>query len=75
MHEKWPKLARGERFQKCAFFVGDLGGFSCKLGVVGDFKWWPKGGPRQGYGGPRSLAQEGECVCVCVRSFHSSKLP
>ena len=66
MHEKWPKRARREGFQKCTFFVGKVGGHSCNLGMVGELKWWPKSGPKQGYEGPTSLAQEGECVCVCV---------
>ena len=63
---EWPKLARGERFQKCAFIVGEVDGHSCKQGLVGELKMMPKGGPRHGYEGAASLAQEGECVCVCV---------
>ena len=72
------KLARMERYQKCAFFEGGVGGHGCKLGVVGEFKWWPKGGPWLEDEALWCLAQEGEGVCVCVyedlypSSFHES---
>ena len=55
------KQARGKEMQKCAFFcVEEMAGHSCKLGVVGELKWWHNGGPRCEELVPTSLTQEGE---------------
>ena len=67
------KQAGGAHFQKCAFLSGEGDGHGCKLRKVGELKWVPNHGPWHEYEGPKILDQEGECVCV--RCFHSSKLP
>ena len=66
MQGGWPKVVRKREHKKCAFLGRRMNSHSCKQGVLGVLKSWPKGGSKHVQASPTSLAQDVVCVCVCV---------